>query len=407
MTAVSLRILISLVAGLVAGALLAAARPDLAGPVTAVAQPIGRLWLDALTMTVTPLVFGLVVLGVAKPETGGGAAARAFLWFAILLTGACVVGVALTLGLLAAWPAASGLAASASGGTPEIAAAGDWLTGFIPTNPIKAAAETAVAPLVVFALLFGFACRHIAPALKHGLLAVVEAIVEVMLVIVRWVLWLGPIGVGALALVVGARLGAGAFGALAHYIVVVSAACIAVLVLAYPLAMLAGRSSPIRFARAALGPQIVGFSTQSSLATMPAMFEAAPALGVREETAGVVLPLAVSIFRAASAAANVAVTVYLAQVHGVPLGPFALATIVAVGAVVSLAAVGLPAQVSFFATIAPVCLAAGVPIVLLPLLLAVESAPDLFRTLGNVTADLAVTRIVGRGDARAPSPRGA
>lgn len=401
MTALSFRILASLILGLAAGALLAAARPDLAQPVTAVAQPIGKAWLDALTMTVTPLVFGLVVLGVAKPATGGGAAGRAFLWFAVLLTGACVTGVAVALGLLAVWPAAGGLAASAGdGAAPQVAAAGDWLTGFIPTNPIKAAAETAVAPLVVFALLFGFACRHITPALKPGLLGVIEAIVEVMLVIVRWVLWLGPIGVGALALVVGARLGAGAFGALAHYIVVVSAACIAVFLLSYPTAVLVGRVAPLRFARAALGPQIVAFSTQSSLATMPAMVEAAPALGVREETAGVVLPLAVSIFRAASAAANVAVTVYLAQVHGVALGPVALVTIVAVGAVVSLAAVGLPAQVSFFATIAPVCLAAGVPIVLLPLLLAVESVPDLFRTLGNVTADLAVTRIVGRSDPR-------
>ena len=68
----------------------------------------------------------------------------------------------------------------------------------------------------------------------------------------------------------------------------------------------------------------------------------------------------------------------------------------AIAAVVSIAAVGLPAQVSFFAIIAPVCIVMGVPVVLLPLLLAIETLPDLFRTVGNVTWDLAIARIVGR-----------
>jgi proton glutamate symport protein len=220
--------------------------------------------------------------------------------------------------------------------------------------------------------------------------------VETLLVIVRWVLWLGPVGVGALAITVGLQLGAGAVGALLHYVVLVACACLTITALAYPVAVVFGRISPIRFARACLPAQVVAFSTQSSLASLPAMIEAAPALPVAEETARVVLPLAVSVFRAASAAANVAVTIYLAHFHGVALGPGELALVVLAAAVVSLAAVGLPAQVSFYATIAPICLAVGVPLVMLPLLLAVESLPDLFRTVGNVTADLAVTRIVGR-----------
>jgi proton glutamate symport protein len=277
-----------------------------------------------------------------------------------------------------------------------VASAGEWLGGLIPTNPIKAAAENAIAPLVFFALLFGFAARRIDEPLRLGLMAVIEAVVETMLVIVRWVLWLGPLGVGALATVVGAQLGAGAFATLLHYVVVVSCACLAITALAYPLAALAGRMSPIQFARACAPVQAVAFSTQSSLASLPAMVETARTLSVADEVARVVLPLAVSVFRAASAAANVAVTIYLAHFHGIALGPGALATLVLVAAAVSLAAVGLPAQVSFFATIAPVCLAAGVPVVMLPLLLAVESVPDLFRTVGNVTVDLAVTRIMGR-----------
>ena len=130
------------------------------------------------------------------------------------------------------------------------------------------------------------------------------------------------------------------------------------------------------------------------------MIDAADPLGIRKEEAGVVLPLAVSIFRAASAAANVAVAIYLAHLHGIPLSPGVLLLGACVAAVVSLAAVGLPAQVSFFASIGPVCLAMGVPIGILPLLLAVETFPDIFRTVGNVTADLTVARIVARRQPR-------
>jgi proton glutamate symport protein len=154
-----------------------------------------------------------------------------------------------------------------------------------------------------------------------------------------------------------------------------------------------GRISPLGFARAALPSQIVAVSTQSSLASLPAMIAAAPAVFVSEGGAGIVLPLAVSLFRAASAAANVAVAIYLGHLHGVPLGLGTVLLGALVAVPISLAAVGLPAQVSFFATIGPVCLAMGVPLTLLPLLLAVETIPDIFRTLGNVTADLAVLRI--------------
>ncbi|TVV72070.1 dicarboxylate/amino acid:cation symporter, partial [Sphingomonas solaris] len=188
---------------------------------------------------------------------------------------------------------------------------------------------------------------------------------------------------------------------LAHYVAIVAIACLSAAVLAAVAAIVFGRLSPLAFARAALPAQIVAVSTQSSLASLPAMVEAAPALGVTQGSAGVVLPLAVSLFRAASAAANMGVAVYLAGLHGIPLTPATLVLGVLTGAAVSLAAVGLPAQVSFFATIAPVCLAMGVPIGLLPVLLAVETIPDIFRTFGNVTADLAVTRLAGRG---APPP---
>lgn len=153
----------------------------------------------------------------------------------------------------------------------------------------------------MFALLFGFTSRRITAPLRLSLISLIEAIVATMLVIVRWVLWLATAGASAVS--VGAQLDAGVFGTL-------------LLLVCAP----------------------------STLAAMPATIEAAPALGLTDETAGVVLPLAASVFRAVSAAANVAVAIYLAHFHGIALGPSALVVVALIGAVVSLAAVGLPAQ---------------------------------------------------------------
>jgi len=200
----------------------------------------------------------------------------------------------------------------------------------------------------------------------------------------------------ALAFSVGAQLGIGAAGTLIQYVVVVASSCLAAALLSALIAILVGRLSPVTFARGALPAQIVAISTQSSLASLPAMIEVAPTLGVERAAAGVVLPLAVSLFRAASAAANLAVAIYLGYLHGVVMSPAILIVGALTAAAVSLAAVGLPAQVSFFTTIGPVCIAMGVPITLLPVLLAVETIPDIFRTFGNVTADLAVARLAGR-----------
>ena len=397
----SSRILLGLILGLVAGASLAAWPGIEIEPFLSVTGPVGQLRLDALTMTVVPLVFSLLVTGVGSATSStaaGGVATRAVCWFVVLLVGACVLSAVL-MSLLLSWspPPLSGQALRGETPAPPImAATGAWFSGIIPANPIKAAAETSMTPLVVFALFFGFAASRIEPRLRTALMTFFDAVVATMLVIVRWVLLAGPAGVLALAFGVGARLGVGAAGALLHYILLVIAACLAITFAAYLLVAIVGRISLIAFAKAALPVQVVALGTQSSLACLPAMITATSALRTARGAGDVVLPLSVSIFRAASAAANIAVAVYLAHLHGVALSPVTLAIGALVAAAVSLAAVGLPAQVSFFATIGPVCLAMGVPLTVLPILLAVETLPDIFRTLGNVTMDLAVARIVGR-----------
>ena len=128
--------------------------------------------------------------------------------------------------------------------------------------------------------------------------------------------------------------------------------------------------------------QAVAISTQSSLASLPAMLQgSSEALGVARRRAGIVLPLAVAVFRATSPAMNLAVALYVAHlVRHADRRRASSPPGVATAAITTMGSVSLPGTISFFASVAPVAVAMGVPIEALGLLVAVETVPDLFRT---------------------------
>ena len=146
----------------------------------------------------------------------------------------------------------------------------------------------------------------------------------------------------------------------------------------------------------------VALSTQSSLASLPAMLRSTEALGVPVATSGVVLPLAVAMLRATGPAMNLAVAIYVAAWFGVPLTFATLSAATAIAVLTSLGSVSLPGQVSFISAIAPLAVTLGVPVAPLGLLVAVETMPDIFRTLGNVIFDMAVTLTVAARSTAAP-----
>ena len=414
----SVQVLIALAAGLAVGAVAAVYGGDGAPKVIEGVEALGGLWLNALRMTVVPLIFAVLVTGIAQVSDAavtGRLAMRAVIWFVVLLLVSAVTSVLLVNGVLAAWPvgeaASAAFRAGAQAPPAGLATAPDfvaWVKSLAPSNPIKAAAEDAILPVVVFAVFTGFALTRLPDARGRTLLDVFQAIGDAMIVIVRWVLMAAPIGVFALGLGVGLRAGVGAAGVLGHYIVVASLAGLVIAILAYVLAVTIGRVPLGRWAQATSPVLATAFATQSSLACLPAMIERSrDDLGVPQRIAGLVLPLAVAVFRFTSPVVNLAVAIFVAHVYGIQPGMLQWTGAVLVALAVSLGSVGLPGQVSFIVSVAPICLALGLPIELLPILLAVEVVPDIFRTLGNVAADMAVTSILARDEERPPEPEGA
>lgn len=402
------RVLLGLALGAVIGLGLALWDPAVAANVAGWVQPIGRLWLNALQMTVVPLVAALVVLGVntaSDAAASGRTARRAIMVFLVLLTLAAIYTAIAAPAFLSLLPRDETLVQSFRAALEPTSAStasagfGDALAAIIPANAIAAAAQSAMLPLVVFALFFGFAITRIESERKARMLDFVQTIADVMIVIVRWVLWAAPLGVFALVLAVCAQVGVRMLGALAWYIVMQCTLYISVTLMLYLVARLFGGEPFKRFALAILPAQTIGFSTQSSLASLPAMLESARMrLGYPLQVTSLVLPMAVSLFRITSPIQYLGVAAFVAWIYGIDLGLAQYAAGIGLAVIVSMGSVGLPGQVSFMATNMPVTQAMGLPIEPLGVLLAVDTIPDMFSTVGNVSADLTATSVVAKRD---------
>ena len=397
------RILIALVAGLLLGILLTAQIPAIAKQLDFAFDIVGTLWLNGLRMTVVPLIVALVITGIVKSAEAaraGPMAARTVTWIVVMMSLSACMGAILTPTFLALVPMPQESADALRSALTTAAAVGeqpglrDFIVALVPTNAIAAAASDSILPLLIFTMTFAFAITRLATEPRKQMAGFFSALADAMVIVIEWVLKLAPIGVFALAFVVGARSGFAALGAVVHYIGIVSMVGIVVGAFAYPVAVFAGKVRFTDYARQIAPVQAFAVSTQSSLASLPLMLQKSEALGVRESTAGLVLPMAVALLRVTGPAMNLAVALYVANWFGVKLDGFDYAFAIFIAALTSMGAVSLPGTVSFVTSIAPICLALGIPVEPLALLIAVETLPDIFRTTGNVQMDVALATAI-------------
>ncbi len=198
-------------------------------------------------MTVIPLVVSLVITGVASASsvgTVGRIGRRTIAVFVAMLSGATILALPLGIAVFSWLPklitvrpelppgAAEAASSLAAGGTPV--GFSSWLTSLIPTNPIAAAANGAMLPLILFTLLLALAIAHAPADGRDVLLRFFRALGDAMQVLVRWVIWCAPVGIFALMLPLGAHGGAGFAGAVGFYIAAYSIGCVLFVLLLYP-----------------------------------------------------------------------------------------------------------------------------------------------------------------------------
>jgi proton glutamate symport protein len=400
------RVLMALVLGLAAGlVVLAHPAPPLLKLVSIV-EPIGSLWVNAIRMTVVPLVVSLLITSVVSSSNMRvvrGIGLRALASFFGLLVLVAAAGL-LIVPPLFNWfrmdPATIAmLHGNTTGGAattaPNIPSFAEWMVSIVPTNPVKAAADGAMLPLVVFALVFALALLKITPNRRDAVLMFFGGVGDAMLAIVRVIIALAPIGVFALMLPVASRIGIAAAGALGYYVAVTEVAQALLILLLYPMAALAGRVPVSRFARAVFPAQAVAFSSSSSLASLPALIDGSERkLCLPPNVTGMVLPLAVSTFKVATPAIWIVAAIFLAHLYGVQLALTQLLVIAFTGILTSFSVPGVPHGWLF--VISPLVVTMGIPAEGIGLLIAVDAIPDIFATTLNVTGDMIAAAIVSR-----------
>jgi len=408
------KILIGLVAGAVVGGGANALFPG-AGWVKFVADniagPVGSIFLNLLFMTVVPIVFTSIVLGVAgigDMKTLGRLGGRTMMYFGLSTLIAATIGLVLVNtiqpgagldpeirdGLMAEFSGdAGGLAAS---GPPEFGVG--TFVDIVPRNPVAAAADTEMLALIFFSLIFGVALTMIAPDKAKPVIDVLEGIGDAIIKIIDMAMALAPYGVFGLIFVITSQFGWSILASVSMYVVVVMLGLIlhATVGISFLVRVFA-RMSPIRFWKAVTAPIVTAFSTSSSMATLPTSINTAEKeLDVQPKVAGFVLPLGATMNMNGTSLFEGVTVLFLAQVFGVDLGLGQQIIVIVLAVLTAIGAAGvpggsLPLMMLVMATV-------GVPPEGIAIVLGVDRILDMSRTTLNVCGDISASVYVDRID---------
>jgi proton glutamate symport protein len=390
----------ALALGLVAGSVLLATGSETGIRIARFIEPVGTMWVNAIRMTVIPLIVSSLIVAIAAAGPGmakhlGLRAVAVF--FGLLVMAAIITGLGapLVFEYLTIDPEASRLirASAAPVNAPELPTLTSWFVSLIPANPIKAAADGAMLPLVIFTIAFGLAVGMLDDHVRTPVVDLFNGIAAASTVMVRWILVIAPLGVFALALALATRVGTGIFGAVGFYLVAHAGFCVIVTLALYVIVVGSRRASLRLFARAALPGQVVAASTRASMAALPANLAAADEiLRLPRTVSAFTLPIAVSLLRLNQPVSWLVMALFAAKLYGVPLSGATMFAIVLTSVLMSFSVPGIPSGSLF--VVAPFFVSYGIPAEAVGVLIALDIIPDFFKTPLNVTAHLAATALI-------------
>jgi len=374
-----------------------------------VAYPVGQIFLRMLFMTVVPIVFTSIALGVAgigDLKTLGRLGGRTFGYFALSTLIAALIGLTLVNtirpgGGLSAETRDELMARFSSQGLAQSGPAEFGVSTFVnivPRNPVQAAADMDMLALIFFSLIFGAALTLISKEKARPVIDVLDGIGEAVIKIIDMAMNLAPYGVFGLIFVITSQFGWGILTQLGMYVVVVILGLVLHATIGISaLVKIFGKMNPVTFWRSVGAPFITAFSTSSSMATLPTSISTAEKeLDVQPKIAGFVLPLGATMNMNGTSLFEGVTVLFLAQVFGVGLSLGSQAVVIVLAVLTAIGAAGvpggsLPLMMLVMATV-------GVPPEGIAIVLGVDRILDMSRTTLNVCGDISASVYVDRID---------
>lgn len=388
------RILGALVLGLIAGLIWGEGANSI--------RWMGDIFVRSIRMLVVPLIFTTLVAGVVSMGDARRLGSIGLKAFALYLG---TTALAITIGLIFGTVMQPGVGVDLSGAEAETLSSattlGERLINMIPINPIAALAEGNILAVIIFAILIGIGIIMVGDEAKV-LRDVFNAGADVMLKLTFIVMELAPFGVFALIAWVAGTQGAETLLKVVTLAVAVYTACVAhIIIVQLGMVKFLARLPILPFARGAVDPQLLAYSTSSSAATLPATMAAAEEnMGIGVPVRSSVLPLGATVNMDGTALYVGIVALFSAQAFGVEL---AMSDYLIIGLTTTLVSIGtasVPSASLFLlaAVLTSIGISAEQTAIIVGFILPFDRVLDMMRTVVNVTGDLAVATVVAKSE---------
>lgn len=368
---------------------------------------LSDIFLRLIKMIIAPLVFAVLVVGVAKVgdfKSVGRIGLKTILYFTFATL------IALGLGLiivnlfepgkmmsleLPALNAETGITAT----KPD---SKSIISHIIPDSIVAVMASNEILPIVVFSLFFGIACASLGEKGKI-VVSFFDSVSHIMFKVTNYVMAFAPLGVfGAIAAVVAVQ----GLGVLKGYLYLIGCFYGGLLFFVFVVLLLIALSIRIPFFKL-LGfikePILLAFSTASSEAAMPKTIEALEKFGCPNRIVSFVLPLGYSFNLDGSIMYMTFATVFIAQAYGIDMSAGDQVKMMLILLVTSKGMAGIPR--ASLVVIAGMLATFNIPVEGLLLLLGIDQILDMGRSATNVVGNAVATAVVSKWENELDGPK--
>ncbi|ORV84554.1 dicarboxylate/amino acid:cation symporter [Mycolicibacterium iranicum] len=363
---------------------------------------VGDMFIRLIQMSIVPLVMASVIVATGSMTgTGTGKiAVRTFKW----MLGFSVVAAVLAWALSAVIKPGSGIVfdeevdPSLQESAQEALGWQDTVLNFVSTNIFDAMSTATMVPIIVFSLLFGIALRtQINKTGDTRVLTFIDQIQQIVLTMIRLVMYIAPIGVFCLLAALAGDVG---FAVVTTALKYLGATLLGVLILFAAFVVVVTvrtRLNPLLLPGKLAEQTAIAITTTSSAVTFPTVLKnTVEKVGVSQKVANFTLSIGLTMGSYGAVLNYMIVVMFLAQAGDVELGfgqivlGMALAILLNMGTITVPG--GFPVVAMFLAT------SLGLPFEAVGLLIAVDWFSGIFRTFLNVNGDTFVAMLVANAD---------